>query len=916
MHSRLAAVAFLLLIAGSAAAKRPAKPTRSPRGGLAAQERFEGQIRPLYRSTSHVAFRRMSGRPNPAAGRTGAEFRGEYAASGIAIYEAAPETRHSLATDMIARGFVEIPCYVTADGRWVVPTDLVVIQFRPDAADAEIRRFLAGENAALITARRNHDRQFIVRVPDPAQALALADSWHDSKLVLWAQASCVRQAVPRFTPNDPMYPLQWHLQNTGQGGGLYNHDVSADRAWDITRGDSNVVIAVLDDGFVFAHPDLAANTFTNTADPVNSVDDDFNGYTDDYHGWDFTDSDNDPAPGTNDGHGVAVAGLAVAVVNNSVGVAGLANRCRLLPLRVYSTSLDNDIDWAAAVEYAAGFSNVAVISISYLIDPTPLNMGAMRYALVRGRGGKGCVISVALGNDGVRRRYVEDLAAAPEALGVGGNSNYDKKPWFADYGPALNVVAGAGGGNRALVTTDRLGAAGYEPGNYSTNSAEGTSFSCPQAAALAALLASARPDWTGLEIRRQIELTCDKIDPGVAAYNVRGWSELYGFGRINAWAALATPATPWDPYEPDNSSATANAIVDGELQYRSLATGADTDWARITITNPADIRLTVLGTTNAALALYSAAAALLATNDPDAYPYAVVTANGLAATTYYARVSSPSGATVPFYGLHFGILNEADGYEMDDARTNAKPISPQEMQYHTLYPTGDADWVTFTLDRAAGVQIWTMGEINGDTALFLRDSGGGLISSDTDTNYYYSFLSNSLAPGTYYIEVQSWTNTVPLASYQLQLEVYGPDSFETNNAATQAVAIASGQPRLCTIYPNGDEDWFTFTLSNRANVLVLTDTINPLWLGDTILTLLNSNVVGIATNDDGNDLDDYGYGYSAIYTKQPHRRHVLHPGDRLWSGPGLLPFARRVRCRNGDHQHRARHQRRARGVAG
>ena len=835
--------------------------SRSP----AAVERYAGQTRVLHKAEAVVAFRRLSGHDNPVSDRSGVRFRGKHEASGIVVFEARPSARRALSTDMRARGYFETPCYTTLGGRWVVPTDLIVVQFRPDASNEDIRRFLAGAKVERVSARAGRDRQLIVRASDPARALALAAEWHASRLVQWAQANCVRQAVPRFTPNDTEYPLQWHLRNTGQGGGLFKHDVAAERAWDITRGNSNVLIAVLDDGFPTNHPDLVGNYFVNSAEwPTNGLDDDANGYVDDYRGWDFPASDNNPVPESDDDHGTAVSGLAMAIANNANAVAGLAHRCRLLPVRVYADSLDNDIDWAEAIDYAAGFSNVAVISISYLLDPTPLNMDALRHAQVHGRGGKGTLICVALGNDGVRRRYLEDLAAAPEVLGVGGNSNYDKRSWFADFGPALDLVAAAGGGNRSLVTTDRLGAAGYEPGSFSTNSAEGTSFSCPQVAATAALLASLHPDWTALEIQRQIEMTCDKIDSGVAEYNARGWSEFYGYGRLNAWAALATPALPWDPYEPDNSAGAAVRIEDSEMQYRSLATGADEDWVRFTLARPGDIRLTVVGTTNAALQIYNSAMILVATNDPEAYPYAISTANGLAATTYYARVVSPSASAIPFYGLHFGILNEVDAYESDDNLGSAVPIEPREMQYRTIYPTGDVDWATFTLDREAGVEIYTLGELNGDTALFLRDSGGGLIASDTDTNYWYSYVSNTLPAGVYYVEVQSWTNTVPLASYQLEVQVYGPDALETNDDSTTARPMVTGQRYSGTIHPEGDRDWFTFTISNRACVLLLTDTINPMWLGDTIITLMNESLVGIATNDDGNDLDSNGYGYSAL----------------------------------------------------
>ena len=362
-------------------------------------------------------------------------------------------------------------------------------------------------------------------------------------------------------------------------------------------------------------------------------------------------------------------------------------------------------------------------------------------------------------------------------------------------------------------------------------------------------------------MRRQIESSCDRIDAEAFPYNSRGWNEQHGFGRLNAWAALTATPPPWDPYEPDDTSATATPIEDGEMQYRSLSTGADEDWVSVVVSNTFDLQLTIVGTTNAGLELYNSTLTLVATNNSGWPSYCHLSVNGLAATTYYARVFSPPGVAISNYGLHFGIVNLKDGYEPDNARANAKPITPRAMQYHTLYPGTEEDWVTFTLPRSAAVKIWTMGEINGDTTISLRNSGGAILTTNDDGYYNapYSYISNSLGPSTYYVQVKEYYGTA-LPSYQILLEVYDRDGYETNNTSTRATPISSGERLFCTLYPSGDEDWFTFAVSNRANAFLLTDTQNPYWGGDTILTLYNSNLVELAQNDDGND-----YRYSAIF---------------------------------------------------
>src|SRR5262249_35351120 len=133
---------------------------------------------------------------------------------------------------------------------------------------------------------------------------------------------------------------QWYLRNTGQSNGLAGADVNAVAAWAHTTGEPSIVIALLDDGFDLTHPDLIANIATNATEAqfgTDGQDNDLDGDVDNMRGWDFYDNDNDPSPNTAaNNHGTAVAGMAVARGNNAVGLAGIAQRCRFLPLRVGS----------------------------------------------------------------------------------------------------------------------------------------------------------------------------------------------------------------------------------------------------------------------------------------------------------------------------------------------------------------------------------------------------------------------------------------------------------------------------------------------------------------------------------------------------------------------------------------------------
>lgn len=234
----------------------------------------------------------------------------------------------------------------------------------------------------------------------------------------WAGFDNVRVFV---IPNDEYYNHQWHLNNTGQGGRKPEADADVQEAWHLTTGSSEIVIAVLDDGIETSHPDLSPNLFYNTGEiPGNGLDDDENGYIDDVCGWDFYDWDNDPNPDEDsEKHGTAVAGVAVARGNNSIGVAGVAYECQLLPIRVgenqdgefYSTPERI----AEAIQYAAGLDENGVqiwrgadiicitFSLYNMSDHLKIDE-ALNWAATNGRAGLGCPIFVTSGT--VRNGYI------------------------------------------------------------------------------------------------------------------------------------------------------------------------------------------------------------------------------------------------------------------------------------------------------------------------------------------------------------------------------------------------------------------------------------------------------------------------------------------------------------------------------
>lgn len=168
---------------------------------------------------------------------------------------------------------------------------------------------------------------------DPEKYLYEVDAM---KMVIACQLNYYVQSRAT-TPNDPSFNQQWGLHNTGQSGGTVDADIDAPEAWDITTGGitatgDSIVVAVVDGGFYLNHPDLKPNLFKNRQEiPNNGVDDDGNGYIDDFDGWNAYNNNGNLSSGDN--HGTHVAGIIGAKGNNNAGVSGVNWNVKIMPIR-------------------------------------------------------------------------------------------------------------------------------------------------------------------------------------------------------------------------------------------------------------------------------------------------------------------------------------------------------------------------------------------------------------------------------------------------------------------------------------------------------------------------------------------------------------------------------------------------------
>lgn len=341
------------------------------------------------------------------------------------------------------------------------------------------------------------------------------------------------------TPNDSGFPAQWWAQNTGQfigRAGTPGADIHATQAWETTVGSRSVIIGVTDTGLDYNHPDLAANVWTNPGEiPGNGIDDDNNGYTDDVHGWDFGENDNDA---TNDivGHGTNVAGCIAALGNNGVGIAGVAWTASLLPLKVADSAGGlSEAGIIAANDYATMMRqrgiNIAATNNSYggiagtFYDDLPDGRNPEKDSIAAYLASGGTFIAAA-GNDSLDNDSTFQAFPAsynlPGVIAVAATNNQDTITGFSNYG-LENVDLGAPGED--IYTTFRFG-----DGQYGYSYTSGTSFSSPITAGAVALLRTINPALTAPQIREILINSADPV-PSLQGRTVSG-------GRLNVDRAL------------------------------------------------------------------------------------------------------------------------------------------------------------------------------------------------------------------------------------------------------------------------------------------------------------------------------------------------------------------------------------------
>ncbi len=471
---------------------------------------------------------------------------------------------------------------------FVYLTNQITVQFARNLSSHEHQGFGDRHNLELIRPVLGLENTFIYELTRETNAnpIKLANYLRSLPGIDIAEANVIlpQESLNIDLPTDPLFKDQWYLQPPNPDQPEQPQGIDAVGAWEYTKGDRSIVVAVMDDAIDLNHPD-------------------FQGQGKIVAPYDFGDNDFQPMPNhSQESHGTACAGLAVAE-ETGTGIVGVAPNCALMPLKTTGYLDDDSVEslFLWAVDKGAD-----VISCSWNAAAIhfPLSLrqnAAIHYAATAGRDGKGCVVVFAAGNanrplDGTiyergwhnkmlygPTAWLNGYATHPDAIAVSACTSHNQKAVYSNWGSEISVCAPSNNAPPAMwfaehgylstapevqenlvgagiLSTDLMGELGYSDGHF-TQDFGGTSAACPLVAGAAALVLSVNPMLSAAEVKDILEKTADKIvDKSrdsqlglqLGTYDELGHSRWFGYGKINAHQAVEAAANRFvDVEEPE-----------------------------------------------------------------------------------------------------------------------------------------------------------------------------------------------------------------------------------------------------------------------------------------------------------------------------------------------------------------------------
>jgi subtilisin family serine protease len=473
--------------------------------------------------------------------------------------------------------------------------DEILVQFKPSIGESRMKDYLSLNKFTIVQKLDlRGGASFVLKVPKNKGMLSIdaANMVYNSGLVNWSEPNFYFSGLLQ-APNDPFYPRQWSIKNTGNNipegiSGTAGCDMRVDSAWLLTTGVSACIVGMVDSGIDTTHEDIKANL-------INAK------------GYDFINGH--PLQTDDMNHGTCTGGIVGAVQNNGIGVSGIAPGVKLIGIKIFnaagsttSTAITNGLiysyqqgEWISSNSWGGG-------------SPVSAADQAILDGVTLGRGGKGTVFCFATGNG---NSSVSWPATNSNVVAVGGNtpcntrkstSSCDGETWWgSNYGTGLSIVAPC----VKVYAPDRMGSAGYTGTNYDSTF-NGTSSATPNCAGVVALSLSydSTQRWDTLRVR--LCRTADKIGSysytSSGPYTVLGstWNNEMGYGKINAYRLLKLNQqvmgpmithTPLSNTEQTSGTRTVNCVITPansginpstvKLYYAKNST----TWSNVTMTN-------------------------------------------------------------------------------------------------------------------------------------------------------------------------------------------------------------------------------------------------------------------------------------------------------------------------------------------
>lgn len=596
-------------------------------------------------------------------------------------------------------------------------------------------------------------------------------------------------------PNDKYYAEQYYLAQ-----------IKAEAAWE-EKYEREIIIAILDTGIDYNHSDLRDRVlpgFNILNNKATALDD--------------------------NGHGTNIAGIIAARTNNTVGIAGIVQNAKLMPIKVLDAAGKSDSFYVGqGIRYAVdNGANIIVIASGESVY-TPFIAEAAEYAY-----NKGVLIVAATGNKSIEINYP---AALPNVIAVGAVDRNDRYMDYSNFGQQIDVVAPAEGiyttglNNTYLVTS-------------------GTSVAAPQVAALAAVLMQKYPELSLKQLSDLIRFSSDDVDDF-------GWDMRTGFGRINFENALNMDLELLrDGYGPNQRSYEAHAFPLGTYFVASLDEYEESDWFYITLPYSGTIEIDFLLerrlSNELSIELYTNEQATRIQTIEIERDWGIIDeteiesiepiqswhirrseqlVSELAAGKYYLRIVYPqpedddtaSLSTQIGYSMQSGFSIYHDKYENNDRPWLAHDlINISEIVTGTFSKKFDEDWYRVLVCRngtlSAEIRVDSK---RVDPVLFIQRMGASGTEIDENSSGVAEYGSIKVIPGEYLVRVSDYNGNVTNKEYRLEFffDCTDMDQNEPNNTAEQAkylyrpVHVLTGS--ICSI---DDYDWFKFTTKDRTYV--------------------------------------------------------------------------------------------------